>query len=200
MYSNGTEHDLPPARAAPGSPPGARAEPFPLRPHAAVGLCNENRHLPPTSDSAYGVRVSSCIFCAIARREAPAERVYEDDGLLAFLDVRPITRGHTLVVPRIHAAELGDLDADTGARMFRLGHRLALALRRSELAADGANLMLNDGPAAFQTVAHVHLHVVPRRHGDRLRFATGLLLRRSAEPAATAATIRAALDGPDPAP
>ncbi|MFD1812510.1 HIT family protein [Rhodococcus gannanensis] len=143
--------------------------------------------------------MSTCIFCAIMRGEAPAERVYEDDDLLAFLDSRPITRGHTLVVPKTHAAELGDLDPEAGARMFRLGHRLVLALRRSDLAADGANLMLNDGPAAFQTVAHVHLHVVPRRHGDRLRFATGLLLRRSTEPAATAAAIRAALGGPDAA-
>lgn len=138
--------------------------------------------------------MSSCIFCEIVRGDAPATRVYEDDELLAFLDIRPITQGHMLVIPKAHSTELADLDADAGARLFRLGHRLALALRRSDLAADGANLVLNDGTAAFQTVGHVHLHVVPRRHGDKLRFATGLILRRSKEPEATAVAIRAGLD------
>jgi histidine triad (HIT) family protein len=135
--------------------------------------------------------VSSCIFCKIVRGEAPATRVYEDDDLIAFLDIRPITRGHTLVIPKKHATELEDLHRDAGARLFRLGHHLALAMRRSDLAADGANLVLNDGTAAFQTVGHVHLHVVPRQHGDKLRFATGLLVRRTKDPEVTATVIRA---------
>ena len=138
--------------------------------------------------------MSTCIFCDIVRGDAPATRVYEDDDLLALLDIRPITRGHTLIVPKQHFAELEDLDPDAGARLFRLGHRLALALRRSDLDADGANLVLNDGSAAFQSVPHVHLHVVPRRHGDKMRFATGLLLRRATEPEAVGAAIRAGLD------
>ncbi|WP_068280632.1 HIT family protein [Aldersonia kunmingensis] len=137
--------------------------------------------------------MSSCIFCQIVRGEAPATRVYEDDDFLAFLDIRPITRGHTLVIPKQHSTELEDLDRDAGARLFRLGHHLALAMRRSDLAADGANLALNDGTAAFQTVGHVHLHVVPRQHGDKLRFATGLVLRRSKDAEATAAAIRTGL-------
>lgn len=137
--------------------------------------------------------MSSCIFCQIVRGEAPATRVYEDNDFLAFLDIRPITRGHTLVVPKQHSTELEDLDRDAGAQLFRLGHHLALAMRRSDLAADGANLALNDGTAAFQTVGHVHLHVVPRQHGDKLRFATGLVLRRSKDAEPTAAAIRAGL-------
>ncbi|WP_433195082.1 HIT family protein [Nocardia sp. CA-107356] len=144
--------------------------------------------------------MNDCVFCRIGAGEAPATKVYEDDTLCAFLDIRPIARGHTLVIPKQHATQLEDLDADLGAHIFRAGHRLALAVRRSDLAADGANLVLNDGTAAFQTVSHVHLHVIPRRHGDKLSFAAGLLLRRPHDPQSTAAAIRAgitALDNAD---
>ncbi|MFQ6393256.1 HIT family protein [Nocardia sp. KC 131] len=144
--------------------------------------------------------MNDCVFCRITAGEAPATKVYEDDTLCAFLDIRPIARGHTLVIPKRHATELEDLDADLGAHIFRAGHRLALAIRRSSLAADGANLVLNDGTAAFQTVPHVHLHVIPRKHGDKLSFAAGLLLRRPHDPTSTAAAIKggiAALDNED---
>lgn len=144
--------------------------------------------------------MSDCVFCRIAAGAAPATKVYEDETALAFLDIRPIARGHTLVVPKRHARELDDLDAETGAHIFRVGHRLAQAVRRGEPAADGAHLVLNDGTAAFQTVGHVHLHVIPRRHGDKLRLAAGFLLRRPYDPETTAATIRAglaALDDPE---
>ncbi|MEV4126366.1 HIT family protein [Nocardia sp. NPDC049707] len=143
--------------------------------------------------------MNDCVFCRIAAGQAPATKVYEDDTLCAFLDIRPIARGHTLVIPKRHASELADLDADLGADIFRAGHRLALAIRRSELAADGANLVLNDGTAAFQTVPHVHLHVIPRRHRDKLSFAAGLLLRRPHDPQTTAAAIRAGISALAPA-
>lgn len=138
--------------------------------------------------------MTDCVFCQIVAGRAPATKVYEDDTLCAFLDIRPIARGHTLVVPKEHATELEDLDPGVGAHMFRAGHRLALAVRRGGLAADGANLVLNDGTAAFQTVPHVHLHVIPRRHGDKFRFVTGLMLRRPHDPQSTAAAIRAGID------
>jgi histidine triad (HIT) family protein len=141
--------------------------------------------------------VNDCAFCLIVAGAAPATMVYSDDAVCAFLDIRPITRGHTLIVPKVHATELDDLDPDLGARMFRTGHRLARALRVSGLASDGANLVLNDGTAAFQTVGHVHLHVVPRKHGDKLTFAKGFLLRRPHEPNSTAAAIRAGLTALD---
>ena len=145
--------------------------------------------------------MNDCAFCSIVTGAAPATMVYSDDAVCAFLDIRPITRGHTLIVPRVHATELDDLDPELGAQIFRTGHRLARALRVSGLASDGANLILNDGIAAFQTIGHVHLHVVPRKHGDKLTFAKGLLLRRPHEPNSTAAAIRAgltALDQSDP--
>lgn len=158
------------------------------------------RRVSQATRTPYGRRVNDCVFCRIVAGEAPATKVYEDDTLCAFLDIRPIARGHILVIPKRHATELEDLDPDTGAELFRAGHRLALAIRRGGLAADGANLILNDGTAAFQTVPHVHLHVVPRRHGDKLRFAAGFLLRRPHDAASTAAAIRTGLDALDAAP
>lgn len=137
--------------------------------------------------------MTDCVFCRIVAGTAPATVVHEDDEVLAFLDIRPIARGHTLVIPKRHAAELDDLNPELGAAVFRAGHRLARAVRRGGLAADGANLVINDGRAAFQTVDHVHLHVVPRQRGDKARFAAGLLLRRPHDAAATAAAIKTGL-------
>ncbi|WP_067702071.1 HIT family protein [Nocardia jejuensis] len=138
--------------------------------------------------------MSGCIFCEIVAGAAPATKVFEDDIVMAFLDIRPITRGHTLVIPKRHATNLDDLNPALGAQLFAFGHRLAKAVRRSDLGADGANLVLNDGKAAFQTVHHVHLHVVPRQHGDILTFAKGFVLRRPHDRETTAAAIRSGLD------
>lgn len=138
--------------------------------------------------------VGECVFCDIVAGTAPARRVFEDGTVVAFLDIRPISRGHVLVVPRAHAARLEDLDPGDGAAMFRIGQHLSRALTRSDLAPDGTHLVLNDGRAAFQTVDHAHLHVLPRWSGDKLRLATGLVRRRPHDPDATAALIRAGLD------
>ena len=96
--------------------------------------------------------VESCIFCAIVAGDAPAHRVFENDHAVAFLDIRPVTRGHLLVVPRDHATDLNATHPDAAADVFRVGHTLARAMRHSDLRADGANLVINDGKAAFQTV------------------------------------------------
>ena len=118
-----------------------------------------------------------CVFCAIVASEAPAAIVAETDELLAFLDVRPVSAGHTLVVPKRHAGRLSELDGALGASMFAFGHRLARAAQEGALRADGVNLVVNDGRAAFQTVDHVHLHVIPRFAGDK-RAVLGRFLRR----------------------
>jgi histidine triad (HIT) family protein len=85
---------------------------------------------------------------------------------MAFLDIRPVTPGHLLVIPLEHATYLSDLDPQTGAAMFLAAHRLADALRRSGLKAEGINMFLADGEAAGQEIFHVHLHVFPRFGGD----------------------------------
>jgi histidine triad (HIT) family protein len=135
----------------------------------------------------------SCVFCAIVAGDAPAIRVYEDEELLAILDIRPFTRGHTLVFPKHHAVDLTDTAPDTVAAMATLGQRVARAARMSGLHADGNNIAINDGKAAFQSVFHIHLHIVPRRNGDKLSFAKGMLLRRDADREESGRLLRAAL-------
>ena len=106
-----------------------------------------------------------CIFCEIVAGQRPASFVYTSDDVVAFLDIRPLTRGHLLVIPRAHADRLETLDPRLGARMFTVARQLAVALRRSGFCA-GTNLFLADGVLAGQEVFHVHLHVIPRTQRD----------------------------------
>jgi histidine triad (HIT) family protein len=112
----------------------------------------------------------SCVFCQIVARTAPASIAYADDRTVAFLDINPLTPGHTLVVPRVHAEGLADLDVETGAQLWRVGQRMAAALRRSPVRTDGIMFFLADGAAAGQEVWHVHLHVIPRWKGDGVKL------------------------------
>lgn len=111
-----------------------------------------------------------CIFCAIVAGNAPASSVHEDADLLAFMDIRPVSPGHLLIIPKRHIPFLADLDEATGAWMFTVAMRLAQALRASELRCEGINLFLAEGEAAFQEVFHTHLHVFPRFAGDTFRI------------------------------
>jgi diadenosine tetraphosphate (Ap4A) HIT family hydrolase len=88
---------------------------------------------------------ADCIFCAIVAGSAPASIVYDDADLLAFMDIRPVTPGHLLIIPKRHAPFLADLDEATGGRMFAIAMRLAQALRASGLRCEGINLFLADG-------------------------------------------------------
>jgi histidine triad (HIT) family protein len=135
----------------------------------------------------------SCVFCQIVAGAAPAIRIYEDDDYLAILDIRPFTRGHTLVFPKQHTVDLTDTPPETLAGMVVIGQRIGVAARASELDADGNNIAINDGRAAFQSVFHVHLHVLPRRTGDKLAFAKGMVLRRDPDREATGRILRDAL-------
>jgi histidine triad (HIT) family protein len=110
--------------------------------------------------------MDSCVFCNIIRGEAEASVVYEDMTCVAFMDIQPVNSGHILVVPKIHAAYLNDLDEDVGARLFRVAMRLDRALRKSGIRCEGVNLFLADGEVAGQEIFHVHLHVFPRFVGD----------------------------------
>lgn len=107
-----------------------------------------------------------CIFCEIIAGRADASAVYEDDCVLAFLDLFPINRGHALVIPKTHAANLSELDAADGKRVFAVAQRIADALRKSGVRCEGVNLFLADGEIAGQEVFHVHMHVIPRYEGD----------------------------------
>ena len=115
----------------------------------------------------YRTRVNPyTIFADIIAGAARSSKVYEDDEVLAFMDIRPVTPGHVLVVPKVPAPSLADLDPALGGKLFQVGQRIAAALRSSEVAADGVNFFLADGVTAGQEVFHVHLHVIPRRPGD----------------------------------
>jgi len=128
-----------------------------------------------------------CIFCTIARREASASIVCEDERTLAFLDIRPINPGHTLVIPKAHAAMLADLSPEDGGGIFRTGMRVAAALRGSGVRCEGVNFHLADGEVAGQEIFHVHLHVYPRYSGDGVGLRMG--------PRYGAMPSRAELDG-----
>ena len=134
------------------------------------------------------------MFCEIVRGSSKAEIVYRDDVVVAFLDHRPLQRGHTLVVPIAHAATLDDLPEATLGPIFSRVRRVKRALE-SALNADGAFIAVND--RVSQSVAHVHLHVVPRWKADGL-FSRALVWKRQpyrseGEIAALAETVRAAL-------
>jgi len=111
-----------------------------------------------------------CVFCAIVAGEAEASVAFADDRVVAFMDLGAVTPGHVLVVPRLHAAGLEDLDEETSMHVWRIGHRIGRALRRSGLRCEGVNVFLADGEAAFQEVFHFHLHVFPRFAGDGFRI------------------------------
>jgi histidine triad (HIT) family protein len=110
-----------------------------------------------------------CIFCAIVAGQAEASFVASTDRTVAFMDIRPVGEGHTLVIPRAHAARLSDLDPADGGEVFGLGQRIAAAQYAAGLA-DGVNLFLADGEAAGQEVFHVHLHVLARQANDAVRL------------------------------
>jgi diadenosine tetraphosphate (Ap4A) HIT family hydrolase len=110
--------------------------------------------------------VADCLLCRLAAGEEEVSVVREDERTSVFMDIQPVVRGHMLVVPRTHAAYLADLDPEDGTAVFRSGQLAAAAVRASSLRCEGVNFFLADGEAAGQEVFHVHLHVIPRYHGD----------------------------------
>lgn len=118
-----------------------------------------------------------CIFCEIVAGRAPKHLVHEDERTMAFLNITPAARGHTLVVPKRHSRNVYDAEPDDLAAVARAGQVVALR-QRERLKCDGVSFFQSNEPAGWQTVFHYHLHVVPRYHGDRLRVpwpGTGLV-------------------------
>jgi diadenosine tetraphosphate (Ap4A) HIT family hydrolase len=112
-----------------------------------------------------------CVFCEIIRGTSPVSWVYQDDTVVAFMDVQPITQGHMLVLPREHAVLITDINETAAMRTFRIARRLADVARHT-LGASGVNILVMDGEAAYQDVPHFHVHVIPRypRDGFGLTF------------------------------
>jgi histidine triad (HIT) family protein len=106
-----------------------------------------------------------CIFCGIVAGQIPSTRVYEDELTYAFMDIAPASEGHLVVVPKTHAKDLLEISVDDLAAVARTGQLMAQRIT-DVLGADGINLLNNRGAAAWQTVFHFHLHVIPR-YADR---------------------------------
>jgi histidine triad (HIT) family protein len=117
--------------------------------------------VPPTSND--------CLFCKIVAGDLPATIVDEDERTIAFMDINPATRGHALVIPRAHATDLHEISGEDLQACAVAAQRLA-ARTRERLGADGVNLINSCGAAAWQTVFHFHVHVVPRYVGDPLEL------------------------------
>lgn len=107
----------------------------------------------------------NCIFCKIANGEIPSKAIYEDEDFKVILDLGPATKGHALILPKEHAANLYELPDETAAKAMVLAKKLGKQMTE-HLKADGLNLVQNNGEAAGQTVHHFHLHLIPRYKDD----------------------------------
>lgn len=106
-----------------------------------------------------------CIFCKIIANQIPSHKVYEDDYVLAFLDIKPNHPGHTLVIPKEHFENIYSVPAEIFARMTVVAQKIAVALKQS-LECDGVNIAMNNEKDAGQVIFHAHIHVIPRYTGD----------------------------------
>jgi len=127
----------------------------------------------------------SCVFCRIVAGDAPCHRVFEDERVLAFMDIQPVGDGHLLIVPKRHFESLLEADDASLAAVAQLSRRLALALARTH-GPDGIAVHQLNGAAAGQTVFHYHMHLIPRNHGDPIVFHG----RRAGDPARLAENAR----------
>jgi histidine triad (HIT) family protein len=130
-----------------------------------------------------------CIFCKVVAGELPSETVQEDEHTLAFMDINPWTRGHALVIPRNHSRNLYDVEDDDLRRTTSAAQRLALRMRE-RLGCHGINLLIACEPAAWQTVFHFHMHVIPRYNDDPLQLPVRPRQAEQEELARVAAELR----------
>jgi histidine triad (HIT) family protein len=135
------------------------------------------------------MRDPDCLFCKIIAGEIPAQIIDQNERTVTFMDINPATRGHALVVPRCHAANLLEVDADDLVATVLAAQRLAQRVTE-RLGADGVNLLNSCGSAAWQTVFHLHIHVIPRYTDDPLRLPWIPAAGDSDEIAAAAAELR----------
>jgi len=111
--------------------------------------------------------MENCIFCKIVSGEIPTNKVYEDEHTLAFLDIRPVNPGHTLVIPKDHFENIYTLPDEAMARLGLAVKKVALAVKEG-VEADGININMNNEADAGQVIFHAHIHVIPRKSGDGL--------------------------------
>ena len=108
---------------------------------------------------------NDCIFCKIANGEIPSSTIYADDLFRVILDLSPATKGHALILPKKHMANIFEMDEETAEKVFVLASRIAKAMKEA-LNCDGLNIVQNNGEIAGQTVFHFHMHIIPRYNDD----------------------------------
>jgi histidine triad (HIT) family protein len=108
-----------------------------------------------------------CVFCKIVSGEIPADKIYEDENVLAFMDIRPVSRGHALVIPKKHSADITETDDKDLHFTIEAARKVAIAIEKA-MNAEGFTISTNRGEAAGQTVFHLHFHVIPRYRKDGL--------------------------------
>jgi histidine triad (HIT) family protein len=104
---------------------------------------------------------SNCIFCKIVAGEIPSYKVYEDENVLAFLDISQVTKGHTLIIPKEHSTDIFELPAETAAKLYSVVPKIASGIKQT-FNPIGLNILNNNGEAAGQSVFHYHMHFIPR--------------------------------------
>jgi len=110
---------------------------------------------------------NSCIFCKITKKQAPASIIYEDESAIAFLDIRPLNLGHSLVVPKLHYVDIFDIPEDELCNVHKVSKIISPAIKKA-CNADGISIIQQNGKSAGQDIFHLHVHVVPRFEGQRM--------------------------------
>lgn len=114
--------------------------------------------------------MDNCIFCRIANGEIPSATLYEDEDFRVILDLGPASKGHALILPKSHAADIYELPEETAGKAMILAKRMAEKMKNA-LNCDGFNIVQNNGEVAGQTVFHFHMHLIPRYKGDQVGLA-----------------------------
>ena len=136
--------------------------------------------------------MAECVFCMIRDGKIPSSKIYDDARTLAFMDINPLSRGHCLVAPKAHAATLYEVDVEDFKAVAATAKKLATAIKKA-LSPDGLNLLQANGAAAFQSVPHFHLHLIPRWANDGKGFDWKVVPGNREEIVGTADRIRTML-------
>jgi len=136
--------------------------------------------------------MADCVFCMIRDGKIPSSKIYDDARTLAFMDINPLSRGHCLVAPKAHAATLYEVDVEDFKAVAATAKKLATAIKKA-LSPDGLNLLQANGAAAFQSVPHFHLHLIPRWASDGKGFDWKVVPGNREEIVGTADRIRTML-------
>lgn len=136
------------------------------------------------------MKKDDCIFCKIAAGEIPSRKLYEDEDFVVILDLNPTSKGHALIIPKEHYANLYEIDEEVAAKAMKLAKKMALKMT-DVLGCDGFNLLQNNGESAGQTIFHFHMHLIPRYENDH----AGILWEPGSTTPEEMAEIKALVDG-----